>query len=307
MTRTVAVLMGGWSAEREVSLTSGRAVADALDATGHRVVRIDVARDLDRLIQALTPRPDCVFNALHGRGGEDGTIQGVLELLRVPYTHSGVRASAVAMDKTITKTLVAAAGVPVAEGVIVDRAVLEGADTHPMAPPYVVKPLDEGSTVGVRLIPVGHNGPILEPGWGHGDRVLVERFVPGRELTVAVLGDRALGVTEIVFSTGIFDYTAKYTAGHARHILPAALPAGVATAACAHALTAHRVLGCRGATRTDFRYDDSRPGMDGLVFLETNTQPGMTPLSLVPEQAAHAGIDYPELVAWMVEEALCRG
>ncbi|MBI1205698.1 MAG: D-alanine--D-alanine ligase [Azospirillum sp.] len=304
----VAVLMGGWSAEREVSLVSGASVARALEESGCRVTTIDVQRDLDGLLKALTPRPDVAFNALHGRGGEDGCIQGVLEFLGVPYTHSGVMASAVAMDKPATKALLATVGVRAPVGLVVERDALTAG--HPMAPPYIVKPVDEGSTVGVTLVREGCNSPVCGgpegAEWIYGERVLVEEFIPGRELTVGVMGDRALAVTEIHFSGGLFDYTAKYTAGHAHHVLPAAIPAEVAAEAMRFAVLAHQTLGCRGVSRSDFRWDDTKPGTEGLYFLEINTQPGMTPMSLVPEQATHLGITYRELVSWIVENAQCQ-
>ncbi len=308
MSRHVAVLMGGWSAEREVSLVSGAAVAAALAENGYRVTTIDLTRDLEALRRALTPRPDVVFNALHGRGGEDGCVQGVLEIMGIPYSHSGVLASAVAMDKDMTKRLVAAAGVRSPRGVVLERGAITGG--HPLPPPYVVKPVDEGSTVGVTLVerdgaPVTE--AVLEQIWAKGSRVLVEEFIPGRELTVGVMGDRPLAVTEIVFDGSIFDYVAKYTAGHAHHVVPAMLPPGIAEEAMRLALVVHRTLGCRGVSRSDFRFDPSRPGTEGLCFLEVNTQPGMTPLSLVPEQAAHLGISYHELVTWIVENAAWQG
>ena len=308
MSRHVAVLMGGWSAEREVSLVSGAAVASALAECGYRVTSVDVGRDLEALRQALTPRPDVAFNALHGRGGEDGCIQGVLEIMGIPYSHSGVLASAVAMDKDMTKRLLAAVGVRSPRGVLLGRG--DFVDGHPLPPPYVVKPVDEGSTVGVTLVERGGE-PVsqaaLEALWAKSSRALVEDFIPGRELTVGVMGDRPLAVTEIIFDRSIFDFTAKYTAGHARHVIPATLPAEVTEEAMRLALVAHRTLGCRGVTRSDFRYDPSRPGTEGLYFLEINTQPGMTPLSLVPEQAAHLGISYRDLVTWIVENAAWQG
>lgn len=299
----VAVLMGGWSSERAVSLTSGAACARALERAGYHVTAIDVTRDLGRLLAALTPRPDAVFNALHGRWGEDGCIQGVLEILGIPYTHSGVRASALAMDKQAAKQAFAGAGLRCPEGRVVGRA----AAHRVMDPPYVVKPVREGSSVGVMIVRAGDNGaPLDRAAWPHGEEVLVERYIPGRELTVAVMGDRALGVTEIrPRDEGFYDYEHKYTEGRADHLLPAPVPEPVAEAAMATALAAHRALGCRGVSRCDFRYDDGAGGPDGLYLLELNTQPGMTPLSLVPEQAAHAGIDFEALVAWMVEEARC--
>lgn len=300
----VAVLMGGWSAEREVSLVSGAGVARALEEEGYRVTAVDVQRDLGGLMQALThPRPDVVFNALHGRGGEDGTIQGILEFLGLPYTHSGVQASAIAMDKAMTKRVLETVGVRSPRGVVLTRT--EMAAGCPIPAPYIAKPVDEGSTVGVMLVREGQNNAPAES-WTFGERALVEEFIPGRELTVGVMGDRALTVTEIRFEAQVYDYTAKYSAGHAVHTLPAAIPDEVAEEAKRLAVLAHRTLGCRGVSRSDFRWDDGKPGTEGLYFLEINNQPGMTPLSLVPEQAAHVGITYGALVAWLVENAACQ-
>lgn len=300
----VAVLMGGWSAEREVSLVSGAAVARALEEEGYQVTVVDVQRDLAGLMTALSdPRPDAVFNALHGRGGEDGAIQGVLEFLGLPYTHSGVLASAVAMDKPMTKRLLETVGVRSPKGVVLERGALTG-QGHPMPAPYIIKPVDEGSTVGVVLVREGQNAPAGEA-WTFGARALVEEFIKGRELTVGVMGDKALAVTEIDFAADVFDYTAKYTAGHARHVLPAPIPDAVAAEAKRVAVLAHQTLGCRGVSRSDFRWDDSKPGLEGLYFLEINNQPGMTPMSLVPEQAAHVGLSYGALVSWLVEHAAC--
>ncbi|MDE1147346.1 MAG: D-alanine--D-alanine ligase [Azospirillaceae bacterium] len=301
----VTVLMGGWSAEREVSLVSGASIATALESQGYVVRAVDVQRDLAGLLAALTPKPDVIFNALHGRGGEDGMIQGVLEYLGVPYTHSGVMASAVAMDKAMTKRVLGTVGMPLADSVIATREqVLAG---HVIAPPYVIKPVDEGSSVGVRIVRPGANGPAIpEEHWVYGDTVMVESFIPGRELTVGVMGDRALAVTEIVASTEFFDYTAKYTEGHAVHVCPAQIPEDVAAEAKRLALLAHQTLGCAGVSRSDFRWDDAK-GVAGLCFLETNTQPGFTPLSLLPEQAAHLGISYADLCGWIVEHAACHG
>ncbi len=303
--KRVALLMGGWSAEREVSLVSGRDCATALEQAGYEVTRIDVGRDLSALLDALTPPPDAVFNALHGKGGEDGVIQGILEVLQIPYTHSGVKASALAMDKEIAKRVLATVGVPTPHGIVVDRDdVLAG---HPIDPPYVVKPVDEGSSVGIRIVMPGDNAPgIDKDSWVFGERALVESYVAGRELTVAVMGDRPLAVTEIMPNEGFYDYTAKYTDGKAVHQVPADVPKDVYDACLRLSLLAHETLGCAGVSRADFRYDDSRPGLDGLYMLEVNTQPGMTPLSLVPEQAAHLGISFPDLCAWMVENAACH-
>ena len=308
MSRKVAVLKGVTSAEREVSLVSGAACAAALREAGFKVTEIDVTNDVGALLDALSkPRPDVVFNALHGRWGEDGCIQGLLELLRLPYTHSGVMASAIAMDKQMTKHLVAAHGVTSPEGIVVRRAdLLKG---EPMERPYVIKPLREGSSVGVRIVPVGDNRPLFEgTDWAESDDLLVERFIEGRELTVSVMGDRPLAVTEIRPRQGFYDYAAKYTDGKADHLVPAPLPKSVTAAALDSARRAHEALGCRGVSRSDFRYDDTRVknGDAGeLYFLEVNTQPGMTPLSLVPEQAAHLGISFSQLCTWIVENAAC--
>ncbi len=305
MTGRVAVLMGGWSAEREVSLVSGRECAAALVELGWAVQPIDVTRDLVALTAALTPRPDVVFNALHGRGGEDGTIQGVLELIRVPYTHSGVLASAVAMDKAMAKTVFAAAGLPLAESLVLERRDLLAGD--PMPRPFVVKPVNEGSSVGVHIAFPGDNAFAAAAGAGAPDDIiLVESYVPGRELTVAVMGDRALGVLEIRPNHAqMYDYEAKYAPGGSRHLVPAPIHPTAYEAALAIGLAAHRALGCRGVSRSDLRYDetDGEPGR--LVLLELNTQPGMTPTSLVPDIARYAGISFPELVSWMVENASC--
>ena len=286
MTRTVAVLMGGWSPEREVSLVSGRACAEGLREGGHKVLEYDVKRDLRALVDFLRPAggggPDVVFNALHGRYGEDGCIQGVLEILAVPYTHSGVLASAIAMDKPMARHMFAALGMRVATGMVIERRSLASGD--PMPRPYVVKPIDQGSSVGVHIVREGDNLAAVEAAEAaFGERVLVEKFVPGRELTVAVMGDRAVAVTE--------------------HLIPAPIPAEVYEQARQWALTAHQALGCSGLSRTDLRWDDSRPGTSGLVVLELNTQPGMTPLSLAPEQAKWAGISWPELMTWMIDNA----
>lgn len=297
----VAVLMGGWSAEREVSLNSGRACADALEARGYRVSRVDVGRDIASLLATL--QPDVVFNVLHGRPGEDGTLQGILEVLAIPYTHSGVLASALAMQKDIAKVMLRAAGVPVPEGRVVSR--FEAAKAHAMQRPYVLKPIAEGSSVGVFIVAEGHDHPpqeLYREDWAFGDLILCERFIPGKELTCAVLGDQVLGVTEIVATARFYDYEAKYAPGGSRHVVPAPVSPEVYEEARRLALVAHRALGCRGVSRSDFRYDD-RLGPDGLVCLEVNTQPGMTETSLVPELAAHAGMSFGELVQWIVEDA----
>jgi D-alanine-D-alanine ligase len=300
MTKHVAVLMGGWSAEREVSLRSGRACAEALKRLGYRVTPIDMTRDIAAALTAA--KPDVVLNMLHGCPGEDGTVQGMLEILGIPYSHSGVMASSVAMQKDVAKTVLAAAGVPVPEGVVATR--FEAAKRHLIDPPYVIKPVAEGSSVGVFIVTVDHAHPPQElsrPDWPHGDRVLVEKFIPGKELTCAVMGDRALGVIEIVPAVGFYDYEAKYAPGGSRHLLPAPISSFVYQEVRKLSLAAHCALGCRGVSRTDFRFDESVER--GLVCLETNTQPGMTETSLVPELAAHAGISFDELVRWMVEDA----
>ncbi|MDA0220360.1 MAG: D-alanine--D-alanine ligase [Proteobacteria bacterium] len=304
MSSHVVVLMGGWSAEREVSLVSGRACADALEAEGYTVTRIDAGRDIACTLAALDPRPDVVFNALHGRWGEDGCIQGLLEVMGLPYTHSGPLASALAMNKDVAKHVFAGAGIPCAEGVVVTRAML--GRTAPLERPFVVKPNREGSSVGVRLVLRQDNDDrLLAEDFEHGDEVMVEAYVPGRELSVAVMGDRALAVTEIVTDEGFYDYRAKYAPGGSRHVVPAPIHAEAYQAALDHALSAHRALGCRGATRADFRYDDTAGEPGRLCLLEINTQPGMTPTSLVPEQASHHGMSFGTLVSWMVEHARC--
>ena len=294
----VTVLMGGPSAEREVSLSSGRECAKALGQAGYEVNTLDAGPDVAARLAKL--RPDVVFNALHGRWGEDGCVQGILEWLRIPYTHSGVLASALAMDKTRSKAVFAEAGIPVVESGIFGKA--EIAAAHVMKPPYVVKPNNEGSSVGVYIVTDKANGP-PEIADEMPECLMVEAYVPGRELTVTVMGDRALCVTEIL-SEGWYDYHAKYSEGGSRHVLPADIPDEVTEACLAHAQTAHDVLGCRGVSRTDFRWDEAR-GLPGLIALETNTQPGMTPTSLVPEQAAHLGMSFPELCDWIVKDASC--
>ena len=304
MTR-VAVLYGGFSAEREVSLSSGRQVIAALTQAGFDVVPVLVGPDLGAVIAALEPRPDAVFNALHGRFGEDGAIQGVLDWMGIPYTHSGVRASALAMDKEAAKAVFTAAGLPVARGRVVDLDELEAGDPIPL--PYVVKPLNEGSSVGVHILRDGDNRRAeLARGWRFGPTAMVEEYVPGRELTVAVMGDRALAVTEIASTGGFYDYDSKYVDGGSRHTVPAVVHPDTYARAMDVALAAHRALGCRGASRADLRYDDTAGEPGRLVLLEVNTQPGLTPTSLLPEQAAHLGIGFPQLCAWMVENAACR-
>ena len=304
MTR-VAVLYGGISAEREVSLSTGAQVIAALREAGFEVTPVLVGADLGAVIAALEPRPHAVFNALHGRFGEDGAIQGVLDWMGIPYTHSGVRASALAMDKEAAKAVFAAAGLPVARGRVVDVAELEAADPIPL--PYVVKPLNEGSSVGVHILRDGDNRRAeLARRWRFGPTAMVEEFVPGRELTVAVMGDRALAVTEIEAGGGFYDYDSKYVDGGSRHTVPAAVHPDTYARALDVALAAHKALGCRGASRADLRYDDTAGEPGRLVLLEVNTQPGLTPTSLLPEQAAHLGIGFPQLCAWMVENAQCR-
>lgn len=300
----IAVLKGGWSAEREVSLNSGAAAARALREAGYEAVEIDAGQDLAQALAKVAP--DAVFNALHGQWGEDGCVQGLLEVLKLPYTHSGVLASALAMDKQRAKLVLKAAGVPSPDGLILSR--FEAAGGHAMAPPYVIKPNAQGSSVGVFIIREGDNRPpseLTSPQWSLGDEVLVERFIPGRELTVAVMGERALCVTEILPATAFYDYEAKYAAGGSRHVLPAAIPDIVARRCMDLALTAHRALGCRGVTRSDFRYDSGASG-EQVYFLEINTQPGMTATSLTPEQAAHCGISFAELCAFLIEDASCQ-
>jgi D-alanine-D-alanine ligase len=302
MSKHVAVLMGGWSAEREVSLRSGKACAEALVRRGYRVTRIDVGRDIATVL--TTVKPDVALNVLHGRPGEDGTLQGILEILAIPYTHSGVMASAVAMQKDVAKVLFQAAAVPVPDGLIVPR--LEVAKGHVLPPPYVIKPIAEGSSVGVFIVREDHVHPpqeLTRDDWAYGDRLMVETYIPGKELTCAVMGDDALGVIEIVPTVKFYDYEAKYAPGGSKHLLPAPISPFVYQEARRLALAAHRALGCRGVSRADFRYDDRVEGTGGLVCLEVNTQPGMTETSLVPELAAHAGITFDELVQWMVEDA----
>lgn len=311
--KKVAVLLGGWSAEREVSLVSGAAICKALEERGHQVIPVDVQRDLPGLLQALTMnplgRPDVIFNALHGRGGEDGCIQGVLEFLGIPYTHSGVLASAVAMDKPTAKLVVAAAGVRCAPGVVVHRQTIVSKG-YPLPPPFVIKPVNEGSSVGVRIVQNGDNlAHIEEDSWVYGDAVLVERYIPGRELTVGLMGTlqavQAMAVTELRPKVEFYDYQAKYTDGVTEHLVPAPIPPEVTKAALQMAETAYRALGCSGVARVDMRYDDRQPGSDGLHFLELNTQPGFTPLSLVPEQAKYLGMSFADIVCWMLERPTC--
>ena len=305
MTKHVAVLMGGWSAEREVSLRSGAACAKALEGEGFRVTAIDVDRAIGETLTKL--KPDVALNALHGRIGEDGTVQGILEVLRIPYTHSGVLASALAMQKDKAKLVMAAAGVPVAHGITVDRR--EAAKRHVLPPPYVVKPVNEGSSVGVIIVREDRSHPPQELGredWPYGDQVLAETFIAGRELTCAVIDGKPTGVIDIRPATGLFyDYDAKYAQGGSIHVLPANLKENIYQSVQELTLKAHRALGCRGVSRSDLRYDDRPDGTGALVVLEVNTQPGMTETSLVPEMAAHAGYSFGGLVRWMVEDASC--
>ncbi|KQO55556.1 D-alanine--D-alanine ligase [Sphingomonas sp. Leaf257] len=300
----IAVLMGGWSAERPVSLMSGAGVADALERNGHRVTRIDMDRDLAaRLTQA---KPDIVFNALHGSPGEDGTVQGMLDLMGIPYTHSGLATSVIAIDKVLTKQALVPHGIPMPGGRIVKSEDLFAAD--PLPRPYVLKPVNEGSSVGVAIVTdtSNHGQPIARDAagpWAEFEELLAEPYIRGRELTTAVLGNCALGVTELKPKNGWYDFDAKYTDGLTEHVCPAQIPDKIAEACKSLALEAHRILGCRGASRSDFRWDDER-GVDGLFLLEVNTQPGMTPLSLVPEQGRHVGMDYDTLVQAIVDEAL---
>jgi D-alanine-D-alanine ligase len=302
--RRVAVLKGGWSAEREVSLNSGAAAAKALRAKGYDAVEIDAGRNLaDQLKDA---RPDAVFNALHGQWGEDGCVQGLLEVLGIPYTHSGVLASSLAMDKQRAKLVLRDAGVPSPDGRVMSRHLAAGG--HAMEPPYVIKPNAQGSSVGVYIIRKGDNRPpseIASEKWSLGDDVLVEKFIPGRELTVAVMGEEPLCVTEITTRLAFYDYEAKYAPGGSEHILPARIPGAVAERCLDLALRAHRSLGCRGVSRSDFRYDERAVG-EQIYFLEINTQPGMTGTSLVPEQAAHRGIAFADLCEWIIEDASCQ-
>lgn len=296
--KNVAVLMGGASVEREVSLVSGQAVADALTKSGFTVTTIDVGRDLGALADALDPKPDAVFNALHGRFGEDGCVQGILNMLEIPYTHSGLMASAIAMDKPMAKRLFEGVGIKVAPHRIATRSEVLAGDL--MDRPYVIKPLNEGSSVGVHIIGIEDREPIADKSWPFGEHVMVEQFIPGRELTVAVMGDRPLCVTEIDTGHAFYDYDAKYADGGSSHTVPADLPEHITDEALRVSLLAHQTLGCRGVSRADLRLDG-----ENLFMLEVNTQPGMTATSLVPEQAAQVGIEFEQLVSWMVNQAEC--
>jgi D-alanine-D-alanine ligase len=301
----VAVLMGGFSSERPVSLSSGNACADALEEAGYKVTRVDVTRDVASVLQKL--KPDVAFNALHGPFGEDGTIQGILEYLEIPYTHSGVLASALAMNKEQAKRVAKAVGIPVAESKIINRFTV--VNKHPMKPPYVVKPVNEGSSFGVVIVKEDQSHPpqiIGSTEWRYGEIVMVERYIHGRELTCAVMGDVALGVTEIIpVGHSFYDYDSKYVPGGSKHECPAKISPNIYQKIQTLALRAHQAIGCRGVSRSDFRYDDRHSENGELIWLEVNTQPGMTPTSLVPEIAAQAGHSFGDLVSWMVEDASC--
>jgi len=305
LAKHVAVLMGGWSSERPVSLNSGNGCADALEQAGYRVTRVDVQRDIAEVLAKL--KPDVAFNALHGPFGEDGAIQGVLEILGIPYTHSGVLASALAMNKARAKDVMQAAGIPVADSLLIHR--LEAARAHAMEPPYVVKPVAEGSSFGVLIVRQDAINPpqqLFADDWAFGETVMVERYVGGRELTCGVRGDEAFDIIELVTAEGgWYDYDSKYSENGARHVIPAPLSPNIYQSIQNLAVRAHRALGCRGISRADFRYDDGPGGTGQLVCLEVNTQPGMTATSLVPDMARYAGIDFPALVSWMVEDASC--
>jgi D-alanine-D-alanine ligase len=301
MTKHVAFLMGGWSSEREVSLNSGRPCADAAERAGYRVTRVDVARNIATVLDEL--KPDVAFNILHGRPGEDGTIQGILEILGIPYTHSGVQASSLAMKKDAAKVMLAAAGVPVPQGRVISR--FEAGKAHALPRPYVIKPIAEGSSVGVFIVTDAHEHPpqeLFREDWAFGEVVLCETYIPGKELTCAVVKGEATSVIEIVPKVKFYDYEAKYAPGGSEHVLPAVIPAEITEAVQRLTVMAHDALGCRGVTRADFRWDDTR-GVDGLVCLEVNTIPGMTQTSLVPELAAYAGMSFEQLVSWMIEDA----
>jgi len=308
--KKVAVLMGCWTSEREVSLTSGGAVCKALEEIGHEVIAIDVQKDINGMLQALTLRPDgkidVIFNALHGRIGEDGTIQGLLEFIGIPYTHSGVLASAIAMDKPLMRSIAIQNGIRCAKGFVVSHQEIID-NGYPIKPPFVIKPTNEGSSVGVRVIKTEEEiEQIEEDGWVYGDKILIEEFIPGKELTVSVLGDgentKPLMVTELrPIHQDFYDYTAKYTDGQTEHLLPAPIPDKIADELMKLSTTAYKIIGCHGAARVDFRWDDTKKGTEGINFLEVNTQPGLTPFSLLPEQANHTGMDFNELINWMIE------
>jgi len=298
--KKVAVLMGGWSEEREVSMDSGRLVGEALQALGHEATLIDVTRDLNTLVAALTPKPDVVFNALHGVGGEDGAIQGILEVMGIPYTHSGVGASAIAMNKVLSRKIFEQEGIKVPVWKIASKKDLE--ECPPLSMPYVVKPINEGSSIGVYIIHNETDFKRFQEGWSFGDQILVEKFIPGREIQVGVIGDRAIGAIEIRPKEAFYDYKAKYTEGRAEHLMPAPLTPASYKKALDLGLKAHKVLGCRSVSRSDFMYDEAQ---DQFYLLEINTQPGMSPLSLLPEIAAHEGISFNQLISWMVNQAQC--
>lgn len=305
MRKGVAVLMGGWSSEREVSLSSGAGCVEALKRAGYAVTPIDVTRDMRALLRALDPKPDVAFNILHGPFGEDGRIQGLLDILAIPYTNSGALASALGMDKAASRAMFQLAGLPIAEGQVMECTAFE-ARPEP-ARPYVVKPLNEGSSVGVHLVFEGDNvtAKQIAAEMRRYGRIVVERYIPGREIQVAVMGDRALGAIEIRTRHRFYDYIAKYTPGESQHLMPAPIHADAYRAACDLAAAAHKALGCRGVSRVDLRYDDTKGEPGALYVLEVNTQPGMTPTSLVPEIARHNGIAFEALVSWMVENAAC--
>lgn len=297
--------MGGWSSEREVSLSSGEECAAGLERAGYKVTRVDVDRNVSAVLSEL--RPDVAFNGLHGPYGEDGLIQGILEYLEIPYTHSGVRASSLAMDKELSKRVAKSAGIPVAASLVMNR--LEAAQKHVMTPPYVIKPVAEGSSFGILIVREDMSTPpqeLYSDAWPYGERIMVEKYVGGRELTCTIMGDVALGVTEIVTKDGgWYDFDAKYAAGGSKHVCPAKIKRNIYQKIQTLSLKAHQVMGCRGVTRSDFRLDDGPMGTGELIWLEINTQPGMTPTSLVPEQGVHAGHSFEELLSWMVEDASC--
>lgn len=298
--KRVAVLMGGWSAERDVSLDSGKLVGNALQELGHEVISIDVTRDLTQLMTALNPKPDVVFNALHGVGGEDGAIQGLLEVLGIPYTHSGVDASAIAMNKVLSRRIFEQEGIPVPEWKVVFKKDIE--TTHPMPLPYVIKPINEGSSKGVHIIHKDADFKHFHNEWAFGEMLLIEKFIKGREIQVGVMGDRAMGAIEIRPREAFYDYTAKYTPGRAEHLMPAPISTEAYQRVMDLGLKAHQILGCRSVSRSDFMYDESK---DKFYLLELNTQPGMSPLSLLPEIVAHEGISFNQLISWMLEQARC--
>lgn len=301
--KNIVLLKGGWSSEREVSLTTAVGIEKALISLGHKVKSIDLKRDMTQLVEALTPKPDLVFNALHGKWGEDGCIQSVLDMMEIPYTYSGRLASKLAMNKHISLQLFKNIGLPIAESYV--TTIQEALENPQMTPPYVIKPVSEGSSVGVHIV-LENTKPNLDPKeWKMDPMVLVERYIPGRELSVAVMGDKALGILELRPKTGIFyNYEAKYSDGMTDHLMPAPVSNDIEEKAKEIALKAHQILGCRGVSRSDIRFDD-RKGKDGLILLEVNTQPGLTPLSIVPEIAGYYGINFESLIQWMVEEARC--